>query len=161
MKIGVVADTHSGVFPEKMLLDFKKVEFIVHAGDFCTMEDAKRLSRIKDLKAVYGNMDDEYVRRKFPRKEILEVKSVRIGVFHGAGPRMTILDNVRTEFIDDKVDCIVFGHSHQPFNKKIGKILYFNPGSPNDIISAPYCSYGILDVSDRKIMGKLVKVKII
>ena len=57
------------------------------------------------------------------------------------------------------MDCVIFGHSHQPFNETIDHVLYFNPGSPNDIISAPYCSYGILEVTDKKIVAKLIKVK--
>jgi predicted phosphodiesterase len=43
-------------------------------------------------------------------------------------------------------------------NEMRGSVLYFNPGSPNDAIFAPYQSYGILEINDR-IVGTIVKVR--
>ena len=57
------------------------------------------------------------------------------------------------------IDVVMFGHSHEPLNEKNGGVLYFNPGSPNDKVFAPYCSYGILDISEKGIIGKIIKVK--
>ena len=159
MKIGVVSDTHSKSLPKQMMDDFKKVDFIIHAGDFCGWEDYEALAKIKEVKAVYGNMDTLEIRQRFPRKQIINYQNYQIGLFHGEGPPPTLLEKVKEEFRDDRVDVIIFGHSHQPFNEKIGKILFFNPGSPNDEIFAPYCSYGILEIFERGIEGKLIKVK--
>ncbi len=159
MKIGIVSDTHSIELPEKLLQDFRKVDFIIHAGDFCGIEDLQKLTKIQEVTAVHGNMDGRDIRQIFPRKQIFKIAAFRIGLFHGEGPATTILERVHSEFVKDKVDCIIFGHSHQPFNKTIDQILYFNPGSPNDRIGTPYCSYGILEVTNNKIVGKLIKVK--
>ena len=159
MKIGVVADTHSREVPQPMLDDFKNVDLIIHAGDFCSPRDLELLCRIKEVKGVYGNMDGPEIRKIFPRKQILRCGKFSVGLFHGEGPPGTILDKVRGEFAKDSVDCVVFGHSHVAFNQKIGDILFFNPGSPNDTVCAPFCSYGILNVGDSKIVGKIVKIK--
>ena len=158
MSIGIVSDTHSLDLPEKMLQEFRKVDFIIHAGDFCTLKDVQKLEKIKKVKAVYGNRDEEAIRQIFPRKQILEIDAFHIGLFHGEGSPTMVLERVRAEFAKDKVDCIIFGHSHQPFNQMIDSVLYFNPGSPNDICAA-CCSYGILEIAGKKIIGKLIKVK--
>ena len=159
MKIGVVSDTHSLELPPQMLKDFLTVDLIVHAGDFCSWEDVEKFREMKDFEGVYGNMDAPKIQRSFPRKQILKFGSLKVGLFHGDGPGATILEKVRAEFAKENVDCIVFGHSHQPFNETIAEVLFFNPGSPNDTIRAPYRSYGILEITDKKIVGKIVKVK--
>ena len=159
MKIGVVSDTHSFQVPPEVINALNKTDLIIHAGDFCTPEDVETFSRLQDFKGVYGNMDGADVRRLLPRREILEIEGVTIGIFHGEGPKEGTLDAVQKEFQNQKLDAVVFGHSHQPFNQLIGDTLYFNPGSPNDDISAPYCSYGILEISAAGIAGKIVKVK--
>ena len=53
---------------------------------------------------------------------------------------------------------VVFGHSHHVVNEKVDGVLYLNPGSPNDMVTAPFCSYMILELTD-KIKVDVVKVK--
>ncbi|HLD69794.1 MAG TPA: metallophosphoesterase family protein [Candidatus Omnitrophota bacterium] len=159
MKIGIVSDTHSLELPLQMIKDFSTLDLIVHAGDFCSWEDVEKFKKMKDLRAVYGNMDVSRIRRSFPRTQIFKFGSFKVGLFHGDGPASIALENVKAEFAKEKTDCIVFGHSHQPFNQTIGQVLFFNPGSPNDTIRAPYRSYGILEIVDQKIVGKIIKVK--
>jgi len=158
MKIGVVSDTHSKDVPKEMLKDFKGVDFIIHVGDFCSLDDLKVLTKIKEVKGVYGNMDDEGVCKKFPRRQIIKVDEINIGLYHGHGPAKRILESVQIEFEKDIVDVIIFGHSHQPMNEVIDNVLYFNPGSPNDTIVAPFCSYGILEINGDQIKGRIIKV---
>lgn len=159
MRIGVVADTHSRKIPKQLLDDFKKVDLIIHAGDFCSEEDLKVFTQLKEVKAVYGNMDEWTLRRLLPRRQIFSIGQFAIGVFHGEGPPQGLLEVVKNEFKKDKIDAVIFGHSHQPFNQTMGHVLYFNPGSPNDTIFAPYCSYGILEEESGKLVGKIIKVK--
>ena len=159
MKIGVVSDTHSLDLPRQMLEEFKNVDFIIHAGDFCSAPDLQKLTKIKEVKAVYGNMDDGSIRKKLSRRQIIPCGKFTIGVFHGEGAPQHILATVQKEFKDEKVDVVIFGHSHQPFNEEIKGVLYFNTGSPNDYVRAPYPSYGILDVGETKITGQIVKVR--
>ncbi len=159
MKIGVVSDTHSLLIPPEVINALNKTDMIIHAGDFCSPEDVATFRRLKDFKGVYGNMDGAPVRKILPRREIFEAGGVTIGIFHGEGSRERILEAVRNAFKDQKLDVIVFGHSHQPFNQMIDGTLYFNPGSPNDMVSAPYCSYGILEIQSGTVAGKIVKLK--
>ncbi|MCK5581996.1 MAG: metallophosphoesterase family protein [Candidatus Omnitrophica bacterium] len=159
MKIGVVSDTHSKPLPEQMIEEFKTVDMIICVGDFCDLGVYQTLEKIVPVKAVCGNMDNAQVRRELPRTRILECEECRIGLMHGEGPSRTILSRVKEQFLRENVDAIIFGHTHDPFNEEIDGVLYFNPGSPNDEIFAPYRSYGILDVSGKKIKGTIVKIK--
>ena len=158
MKIGVVSDTHSYPLPAQMMEDFKSVDFIIHAGDFCSLDVLQSLQKIKEVKAVYGNMDGGEMRRILPRRQIISCGRFTICVYHGQGHPQMLLSKVQAEFKNDKVDVVIYGHSHKVMNEVIDGILYFNPGSPNDMVFAPYCSYGILDVDD-KITGRIVEVK--
>lgn len=159
MKIGVVSDTHSLDLPKQMLDDFKKVDIIVHAGDFCTVKELMQLQKIKTVKGVFGNMDDAELRKMLPEKQIFQCEDFSIGLVHGYGsPKATWNSAIKT-FSASRVDIVIFGHSHEPLNETLDKVLYFNPGSPNDIVRAPYCSYGIIEIKDRQINPKIIKVK--
>jgi len=159
MKIGVVSDTHSLEVPQQLVEDFKTVDVIVHAGDFCTQEDFNIFAKIKEVKAVYGNMDDSDLREKLPETLMLSYEGKQLGVFHGEGPAKKVLDSVRRKFQNSKTDIIIFGHSHQPMNELIDHVLYFNPGSPNDKTYAPYRSYGIIEINNGTVKGHIIKVK--
>ncbi len=159
MKIGIVADTHSREVPKQLLKDFKSVDLIIHAGDFCSLKDLEIFTKIKDVEAVYGNMDDPQIRKLFPEKQVITLEGFKIGLFHGEGPAKRTLEFTKEKFKNDSIDIVIFGHSHIPFNETIDDVLYFNPGSPNDMITAPYCAYGILELKNDKITAKEIKVK--
>lgn len=159
MKLGVVSDTHSHPLPSQLLQDFAKVDVIIHAGDWCGLADYDALSKIKTVKTVHGNMDESALARRFPRSQILTFGSSRIGLFHGEGPPDRLLETVKEQFQGEKLDAIIFGHSHRPFNKKIDGVLYFNPGSPTEDVFTPMATYGIMDITPKGVSGKIVTVQ--
>ncbi len=157
--IGVVSDTHSKKLPSGMVRDFGDVDLIIHAGDFADAAVLDEMSKIKDVVAVCGNMDGASLCARLPKKRILACGPYHIGLTHGGGPPKTLLDKVRSTFQEDKVDVVIFGHSHHPMNEEIDGVLYFNPGSPTDEIFAPYRSYGILELSEAGIRGRIIEVR--
>lgn len=160
MKIGVISDTHSKPLPGQLIQELKQVDLIVHAGDMCAWEDFLSLAKIKDVKGVCGNMDGPDVSRRLPKEQIFSLGNLRIGLYHGEGAPDALLEKVKAHFKDEKVDAVIFGHSHQPFNQKIDGVLYFNPGSPTDDIFAPYRSYGIMEISAQgEIQARIIKVE--
>jgi len=159
MRIGVVSDTHSRILPKQMLDDFRKTDLIIHAGDFCSVDILEALQKIADVKAVYGNMDGSALRSTLSRSQVFNCEGLRLGLFHGEGAPKGLLDTVKKEFHDKKVDVIIFGHSHHPMNEKIDGVLFFNPGSATDTVFAPYQSYGILSISDKTIQGEIIKIQ--
>jgi uncharacterized protein len=162
IKIGVLSDTHmpekAKVLPAKLCAQLKTCDMIIHAGDMVTMEVAQALEKLcPNFKAVCGNMDPGQVRNKFPEKEIIAVGKFRLGVKHGFGPPDKLKLILKDAFKEDKVDMIIFGHSHSPVCETEGGVIFFNPGSPTDEIFAPYKSFGIIEIND-KIEARIVKI---
>jgi len=159
MRVAVVSDTHSKKLPPQLVADLKKSDLIIHVGDFCTPEDYALLAGLQKIEAVCGNMDLPQMSKQLPRKRVFKCEGLNIGLFHGEGAPRLLLDRVKAEFAKDNVDVVVFGHSHHPLNEQIGKVLYFNPGSPTDTIYAPYRSYGILEINDKTVVGKIIRLE--
>ena len=159
MIIGVISDTHSLNIPTVVIDRFKKVDLIIHAGDICDQQTLKLLKKIASTKAVQGNMDELIIKKELPLKEIINVDQFKIGVTHGhVGDTREALKNAQASFKDDKIDVVIFGHSHQALNEKVGHTLYFNPGSPNDVIKAKFFSYGLISIAEGKIKAEIIKI---
>ncbi len=160
MKIGVLSDTHipfaAAKLPEEIYLAFKDVDLILHAGDLIDISVIDELKKIARTEAVRGNMDEAAVVSTLPAKKIVEAGRFKIGLIHGYGSPSGLIDRLAGEF-PQKVDAIVFGHSHSPLNEVKNGILFFNPGSPTDKIFANYNSYGILTVNDG-IKGDIIRL---
>ncbi len=150
VKIGVLSDTHlhSGQeLPWDILKAFSNVDLIIHTGDIVSLSVLERLKKIKDVKAVQGNMDSLDIKSLLPEKEVLEINGKRIGIIHGSGGPWGIENKLREQF--ENVDAIVYGHTHQARNELLGDILFFNPGKASQ-------SYGILLV-DEDIRGQIIQ----
>jgi len=159
MIIGVISDTHSFNIPAPVIERFKSVDMIIHAGDICDLQTLRMFKKMAPTKAVQGNMDEAAVKRELPLKEIITCDDIKIGVTHGhIGDTREALKNAMTSFKDDKMDVVIFGHSHQALNEKVGSTLYFNPGSPNDMVRAKFFSYGLISIEAGKIKAEIVKI---
>ena len=161
MKIGVISDTHiaskSEHIPGIILDVFKQMDMVMHAGD---MVDLRVIDELKSVcpkvVAVAGNMDQEAVRKKYPEKEIIEISGHKIGLMHGCGSALNLVELLKNAFKEDKPDIIVFGHSHKPMNEFIDGVLFFNPGSATDF-SSEYNSYGIIEIN-QGINARIIKI---
>lgn len=143
MRIAVLADTHTDkleYLPEKIVDALSEVDLIIHAGDFTGIQLLADLKRLKEVKAVHGNMDSRQLKSVLPMKEIVEIEGKRIGITHGSGATWGIEGRVRKLFESDRIDIIVYGHSHQRQNKVINGIHFFNPRKATD-------SFGIITIN--------------
>jgi len=151
MRIAVLADTHVNTLehlPIKIIDTISTVDLIIHAGDFTDVQVLEELKRLKVVKAVQGNMDSMELKTTLPVKEIVEIESKRIGITHGSGSPWSIEERVKKMFESDRIDIIVYGHSHQSQNTVINNILFFNPGKATD-------SFGILTI-DGDVKGEII-----
>jgi hypothetical protein len=136
----------------------RRLDFIIHAGDFETLEALRQIEGINRLVAVYGNMDSHEVKDRLPSRKILNVEHIRIGIIHGWGDPHTLPQRVLEQFKGERVRCIIFGHSHQAMCEERSGVLLFNPGSPTDTIFAHFKSYGILEVTREGVKGEIIKI---
>ena len=162
MKIGVISDTHIPIraqeIPGEVLESLKKMDMILHAGDLVELDVLNALRSIcQNVKAVWGNMDPLDVRKNLPEKEIINAGKYRIGLIHGNGPPAFLVNLVNDIFKNDRVNVIVFGHSHSPINETREGILFFNPGSLTDTVFSPFNTSGIIELNN-EIKANIVKI---
>ena len=65
-RIGLLSDTHA-YWDEKYLEYFEPCDEIWHAGDIGSLEVAEKLAAFRPLRAVYGNIDGQEIRKLFPQ----------------------------------------------------------------------------------------------
>jgi uncharacterized protein len=153
MKIVVLSDTHlpkrSRGLPGRLLDELQDVDLIIHAGDWKTIGVYHQLQEYGRVEGVYGNVDDGEIIGLLPPKKIVEAGGFRIGITHGHGKGKTTENRAIAAFEGEKVDCIVFGHSHIPVMRYEGNLLIFNPGSPTDKRRQKLFSFGVISLSDK------------
>ncbi|GAE85208.1 hypothetical protein JCM10512_3622 [Bacteroides reticulotermitis JCM 10512] len=66
IRIGLLSDTHS-FWDEKYLTYFEPCDEIWHAGDIGSVEVAQKLADFRTLRAVYGNIDGQEIRKMYLR----------------------------------------------------------------------------------------------
>jgi putative phosphoesterase len=159
VKIGVISDTHLRGYDEKLrrILEhpFEGVDLVLHAGDLTDLAVLDVFDR-KEVRAVCGNADPLRVRSLLPDHLVLDINGFRLGLVHVCGmfPRMD--EAMEKKF--GRVDCIIFGHTHRPFNRLEKGVLCFNPGSATGNRFFPFNSVGVLEVG-KTITGKIVELR--
>lgn len=158
-RVGVISDTHIPQFkklPEATWEHFAGVELIIHAGDLSILRVIAELETIAPVVAVQGNVEEEEVMQTLPIKSEIVVGHCRIGIVHILGDAHTRERVARQEFPNAR--CVVFGHSHIPWNQECDGLLLFNPGSATDRRRQPQCSIGLLHIDDetKDVRGEIV-----
>lgn len=153
MKIGVISDTHGLVRPE-VYEAFEGVDLILHAGDIGSKDVIIELEAIAPVKAITGNADADLC------GEFKEKLNFKIGrrVFH----LQHILNGIPEETGpngEDISEVIVFGHTHSPFSRQVGKTLYFNPGSSGPKRLNLPITVGILTMDEKTALAEVIDLQ--
>lgn len=155
--IGVISDTHIPTralqLPEMVKRTFQGVHRILHAGDLVDQEVLYWLEDLAPVVAVAGNMDPPFLQQTLGKTKVLTLKGKRIALLHGQGDRR---ETERLALgIYKGFDCIVYGHSHTPCNRREGGTLLFNPGSPTDKRFEARYSLGLLRLN-KEVEGEII-----
>lgn len=128
--IGVISDTH-GTLDEPFIRFLEPCDEIWHAGDIGSGQVADVLEKTGRLRAVYGNIDDQQIRSRFPAIQLFICEETKVMIVHIGGypPRYNgqILPLLSTE----KPGILVTGHSHIlkiQYDRK-HRLMYINPGA--------------------------------
>lgn len=163
IKLGIISDTHRKSADEKIKKIYdrylKDVDAIVHAGDITSVEV---LDAFKDKKvyAVHGNMDDARTQEVLPEKLVFEVGGYRIGVLHGWGSPMGFPEKLLKLFEGEKLNCLIYGHTHIPKKKFLeGNLLTLNPGALFPGLFNRKGSLAYLYIEKEKIEAEIVEVE--
>ncbi len=129
-RIGLLSDTHGFIHP-RVSVFFKDCDEIWHAGDIGNMETARRLSEIKPLRAVYGNIDGNDIRISYKEYEVFECEGVRVLIIHIGGYPGRYTSRARQLIERYKPKLFISGHSHilKVMPDKKYNLLHINPGA--------------------------------
>jgi len=129
-RIGLLSDTH-GYLDERILEFLGECDEIWHAGDIGNVETAKKLSALKPLRAVSGNIDNTQLRHDFPERLRFECEEVDVLMVHIGGYPGHYTPEIRKEIISSAPKLFISGHSHilkVIYDKKY-ELLHINPGA--------------------------------
>ncbi len=129
-RIGLISDTH-GFLDEKLFDYFKDCDEIWHAGDIGKIQVALTLSRFKPLRAVYGNIDGQDIRKTYPETQRFFCEDVEVLIKHIGGYPNHYDRSVMEEISVHPPDLFISGHSHilKIINDSKFKLLHVNPGA--------------------------------
>ncbi len=130
IKVGLLSDTHA-YWDDKYAYYFNDRDEIWHAGDIGSAELAERLAALKPLRAVYGNIDGQELRSRFPKVARFRAEDVEVMMTHIGGYPGHYNPEIRRELYLSHPDLFIAGHSHIlkiMFDKNLNS-LYMNPGA--------------------------------
>lgn len=130
-KIGLISDTHNYLDPQ--ISDFfSDRDEIWHAGDFGSLEIAESLEEIAPLIGVYGNIDGNDIRSKYPLHQRFDCEGIDVWMTHIGGIPGRYCIPIRKEIENKTPNLFICGHSHIlkiARDQSLNKMLYMNPGA--------------------------------
>jgi putative phosphoesterase len=132
MLIGIMSDTHDNlIFVKKAIEVFneKKVEYVIHAGDYTSPFTVKLFKELKcKYVGIFGNNDGDKLLlleraggNIYNQPYIFTLSNKRIVVMH---------EHLVADALADSghFDLVVYGHTHLPEIRKVKNTLLVNPG---------------------------------
>ena len=149
MKILVLSDSHGNVDNMAQAVEQEQPQLIVHLGD-CWRDGEHLHDRFPSIpmEQVPGNCDY----RSFEQAErLLFIEDARILICHGhtLGVKQSLL-RAGYKAEEERLDLLLFGHTHRPMVDKRGRTLFVNPGSIGDYFH-PF--YAVVTVEQGKVDG--------
>lgn len=129
-KILLLSDTHSHI--DDVILKYAaQADEIWHAGDIGDISVTDRLSKIKPLRAVFGNIDNTVIQQEFPLNNRFMCEGVDVYMTHIGGYPPKYNPRTRLEIQKKPPKLFICGHSHilKVMMDKKYKVLHMNPGA--------------------------------
>ncbi len=130
MKIGLLSDTHGWLDP-KIVEFFKDCDEVWHCGDIGDVAVTDELSKRFTLRAVYGNIDGELLRRMFPERQLFNCEGVKVLMTHIGGYPGHYERKAAEIMYQERPKLFLCGHSHiakVKYDKNLD-CLHINPGA--------------------------------
>lgn len=137
MRIAVLADTHwkgEDAVPAQVMTLLEDVDVVIHAGDIkCEKVLARLAAEERQVLAVRGDSFDLDL-AGLPDTRVEDLNGYKIGIAHNIGnlTQWSAYARKPQDVFGERVDCVVFGHTHHPFFDVIHDVPFVNPGSATD-----------------------------
>lgn len=165
MRIAIISDIHDNWARLDQVVDLikkeKDIKTVICCGDVCAPSTLEKLAKTLPKHKIYlvwGNVDgdhamDEKVAKKAGNVEImgefgkLELDGRKIAFCHYPAKAKEL---AKTK----KFDVVFYGHTHKPWEEKIGSTIILNPGEITGFFYTP--SFAIYDLAKMKAELKLL-----
>ena len=124
MKFAIVSDTHDNLANFNKVINWlneEKIKVILHCGDICRRETINEATKNfkGEIKFVRGNGD--YDLNDIPEKMEISLGGKKIAFTH--------YPKIAKEMADSgKYNMVFYGHTHKPWEEKVGNCRLVNPG---------------------------------
>lgn len=126
----LLSDTHSHI-DDAILKYVNQADEVWHAGDIGNLVVTDTIKKLKPLRAVYGNIDDDKARVEFPLNNRFFCENVDVWITHIGGYPGKYNQAIRAEIQKNPPKLFICGHSHilkVQFDKALN-LLHMNPGA--------------------------------
>lgn len=157
MKIAIISDIHGNdayLAKAKAIIDAEKLEIVICCGDIQDEECFKELDSWKQKVYIALGNADYKIRESLHRgtlyaehaEVVLEYGILNIG---GAKIAYCHYDHSAKKLAESgKFDIVFYGHTHTPWEEKIGKTVLLNPGEITAQFGKP--TFAIYDLAGMK-----------
>ncbi len=164
MKIAIISDSHDNLANIKKTVNILKeedVKIILHCGDVCSFSTIKEILSIfpGKLYLSFGNVDfdilekDKAFLKKIPRLKTWQnygktrIAKKIIAFAHFPDKAQELAES-------GKYDLVFYGHTHKPWQEKVGKTELVNPGNLAGIYYR--ATFAIYDTKNNKLKLKIL-----
>ena len=129
-RIGLLSDTHS-FLDDSIFRYFGECDEVWHAGDIGDAAVVDRLEAFRPLRAVYGNIDEPEMRRRYPEDLRFECEGVDVFITHIGGYPGRYSKRAGAIIRQNPPRLFICGHSHilKVMPDKRHGLLHINPGA--------------------------------
>ncbi len=130
MRIGLLSDTH-GYLDDRIITYLNECDEIWHAGDIGNIDTAQKLSALKPLRAISGNIDGTELRLDYPLQLRFVCEEVDVLMIHIGGYPGHYSPDARKEINSLAPKLFISGHSHilKVIYDSKHQLLHINPGA--------------------------------
>ena len=160
-KISLLSDTH-GILDERFIPHLKNSDEIWHAGDIGSLDVYDKLTKLSDVKAVYGNIDDHKIRIGLKSELFFKCEGVNIYMTHIGGYPGKYSKGIKEKIKKTNPNIFICGHSHilKIMNDKKNKLLFLNPGAAGNHGVHKVKTIIKFDIDDKEIRNlKIIELK--
>ncbi len=129
-RIGILSDTH-GLWDDRYTHHFSDCDEIWHAGDIGSIDVADKLEEFRPLRAVYGNIDGDILRRRYSETLRFRIEECNVIMKHIGGYPGRYDASIRSVVYSERPQLFISGHSHilkVQYDGIVG-CLHINPGA--------------------------------
>ena len=159
--ISLLSDTHS-VLDERFIPHLKNSDEIWHAGDIGSLDVYDKLTKLSDVKAVYGNIDDHKIRIGLKSELFFKCEGVNIYMTHIGGYPGKYSKGIKEKIEKTNPNIFICGHSHilKIMNDKKNKLLFLNPGAAGNHGIHQVKTIVKFSINNKKVMDlKIIELK--